>query len=138
MAVSLEARVPLLDLEVVRFAATLPEYMRIRGTTTKYVLRQTARDMLPPGISRRPKRGLSVPTDPWFRGALNHYVRDILLDGRTHRRGWFRKEAVERLLSRHAEGRENCETQLWILLMFEIWCRAVADKYSAVGALAAS
>lgn len=128
MAVSLEVRVPLLDLEVIQFASTLPGRLRIRGLTTKYLLRRIASRFLPAEITQRPKHGLSVPTDPWFRGKLEGFVREILFDRRTMERGFFRPQGVSDLLHRHTSGRENCETQIWILLIFELWMRRFMDS----------
>lgn len=131
MATSLEARVPFLDLDVIRFAARVPARLRIRGTTTKYLLRKLASSILPPSIAKQPKHGLSVPTAEWFRRPLLGYVREILLDSRTRRRGLFRSAAVEALIERHRTRQENCETQLWLLLVLELWMRNVLDRVNA-------
>jgi asparagine synthase (glutamine-hydrolysing) len=131
MAVSLEVRVPMLDLEVVRFAARCPSRMKLRGFTGKYVLRQVAKSRLPAAIGSKPKHGLSVPMDPWFRGRLKNYVHDILLDKVTLRRGLFSRAGLEQLLYRHASGQENCETQIWTLLMLELWMRQALDRQPA-------
>ena len=132
MAVSLEVRVPLLDLEVIQFASTLPGRFRIRGLTTKYLLRRIASSFLPAEITQRPKHGLSVPTDPWFRGRLEGFVRDILFARMTIERGFFRPQGVSDLLQQHTSGRENCETQIWILLIFELWMRRFMDSKPGV------
>jgi len=131
MAVSLEVRVPLLDLDVVRFAANCPSNMKIRGHTTKYLLRRIAKSRLPSLISSKPKHGLSVPIGIWFRGKLGDFVREILVDNRTASRGLLSRRGVEALLDRHASGKENCETQLWTLLILELWMRQVADPQTA-------
>ena len=127
MAVSLEVRVPLLDLEVVRFAARVPDQLRIRGVTTKYLLRRVADRLLPKAIVQKPKHGLSVPVDAWIRGKLKHYMLDILLDRRALNRDIFRPGAVAALFNRHVLGLENCEGQIWALLMLELWMRQVMD-----------
>ena len=134
MAVSLEVRVPLLDLEVVRFAARCPSQMKLRGLTTKYLLREIVKSRLPSVIAKKPKHGLSVPTDPWFRGRLKNYVRDILLDPMTLRRGLFSPAGLEQLIHRHTSGQENCEAQIWTLLMLELWMRQALDRQQVSGA----
>lgn len=128
MAVSLEVRVPILDLEVVSFAARVPDRLRIRGLTTKYLLRRVAERVLPRAIVHKPKHGFAVPVDAWIRGKLKEYMREILLDSRAVNRGLFRQAAVAALFDRHATGRENCETQIWTLLMFELWMQQVMDR----------
>jgi asparagine synthase (glutamine-hydrolysing) len=128
MAVSLEVRVPILDLNVVRFAASVPDRLRIRGFSTKYLLRQVAKRHLPDAIVRKPKHGFAVPVDAWIRGKLKDYMREILLDSRALRRGFFRPGAIEAVFNRHASGKENCDTQIWTLLMLELWMQASMDR----------
>lgn len=130
MAVSLEVRVPMLDLEVVRFSARCPDALKVRGITTKYILRRLAEQVLPKGLASMPKRGLAVPTDPWFRGQLKGFVRDSLLGGRLVSEGLLRREAVSGILERHANGRENCQGQIWTLLVFEQWAQRLPNRLS--------
>jgi asparagine synthase (glutamine-hydrolysing) len=87
MAHSIETRVPLLDHKLVEFAATIPPEMNLRNGTTKYVLKQAMRGILPDGIIDRPKQGFAVPLGYWFRGKLGPYVRDLLLGESARRRG---------------------------------------------------
>ena len=99
MAHSIETRVPLLDHKLVEFAATIPPEMNLRGGTTKYVLKQAMRGILPDGIIDRPKHGFALPLSYWFRGKLGAYVRDLLLGDTCqaprilqlplHRRTWW-------------------------------------------------
>lgn len=131
MASSLEVRVPMLDLDVVRFAARIPDSLRIRRFTTKYILRQVAKPLLPAAIIRKPKHGLAVPTDPWLRGRLKQYVRDILLDPGSVARGFFSPAAVETMLQRHSALKENCESRIWNLLVLELWMRQIGDVKTA-------
>src|SRR6185369_6842174 len=79
MAHSIEARPPLLDHKLVEFAATVPAHMRLRNGTTKYLLKEAMRGVLPDGIIDRPKQGFAVPVAQWFRGELSGFVRDLLL-----------------------------------------------------------
>jgi asparagine synthase (glutamine-hydrolysing) len=127
MAVSLEARVPMLDHRLIEFMARLPGSFKVRGLTTKYLLRRAVRRLLPPSVLSKPKHGFAVPTDPWFRGELKDYVFDILMDERTRQRGYFNVPYVEHLYNMHREGKEVYDTQLWLLLNFELWARTFLD-----------
>ncbi|HYE86621.1 MAG TPA: asparagine synthase (glutamine-hydrolyzing) [Vicinamibacterales bacterium] len=127
MAVSLEARVPLLDYRLVEFAMSIPSSYKFSGGVTKKVLRDAVRDLLPPRTMAKPKHGFAVPTDPWFRGELKQFAYDVLLDGRTRQRGLVNAASVERLWRAHQDGREVRDSHLWLLLNFELWARQYLD-----------
>jgi asparagine synthase (glutamine-hydrolysing) len=128
MAASLEARVPFLDHTLVEWAMSLPPRLKLRGRTTKWLLRQAFADMLPPATLRKPKHGFAVPTDPWFRGPLRQWTADILFDERTTRRGLFNPAAVRRVYDDHISGRQVADTLLWLLLNLELWQRVYLDR----------
>src|SRR5207253_11457843 len=88
MACSLEARLPLLDPRLVELAFRIPGRQKIRGLSTKLVLKQAVRDLVPPRTLRKRKHGFTVPLDPWFRGALRSFAFEVLLDDRARRRGY--------------------------------------------------
>jgi asparagine synthase (glutamine-hydrolysing) len=127
MAHSIETRVPLLDHKLVEFAATIPPEMNLRNGTTKYVLKQAMRGILPDGIIDRPKQGFAVPLGYWFRGKLGPYVRDLLLGESASRRGFFNAPYIEGLVAQHERGR-NLDLQLWTLISFELWARVFLDR----------
>jgi asparagine synthase (glutamine-hydrolysing) len=127
MAHSIETRVPLLDHKLVEFAATIPPEMNLRDGTTKYVLKQAMRGILPDGIIDRPKHGFAVPLGYWFRGKLGAYVRDLLLGESARRRGLFNGSYIESLVAQHERGR-NLDLQLWTLISFELWARVFQDR----------
>jgi asparagine synthase (glutamine-hydrolysing) len=127
MAHSIETRVPLLDHKLVEFAATIPPEMNLKGGTTKYVLKQAMRGILPDNIIDRPKHGFAVPLSYWFRGKLGAYVRDLLLGESARRRGLFNSSYIEDLVVRHEKGR-NLDMQLWTLISFELWARVFMDR----------
>ncbi len=131
MAWSLEARVPLLDHELVEFLAAVPPQWKLRGLTSKYLLRLAVRDLLPQDLLRKRKQGFSVPVGPWLRGPLHPAARDLLLDARARQRGWLRPEAVERLLEAHRSGRADHGHRLYALLGLEIWAREYVDRVPA-------
>jgi asparagine synthase (glutamine-hydrolysing) len=126
MGHSLEARVPLLDHKFAEFAATIPPELKLRGTTTKYVLKRALRGVLPDAIIDRPKRGFAVPLGRWFRGELSGFARDLLLSGASRERGLFNRKYVQELLRQLDAGRP-LDLQLWTLISFEMWCRTFFD-----------
>jgi asparagine synthase (glutamine-hydrolysing) len=127
MAASIESRVPFLDHKLVEFATHLPEAMKLRGWTTKYVLRRAMRGLLPSEILTRKKMGFPVPIESWFRGRYRHVVDEYVLSERVLKRGIFNPGYVRDLAARHASG-ENHAERLWMLVNFEIWLRRFFDR----------
>ncbi len=130
MAHSIEAREPLLDHKLVEFAATIPAELKLRQRTTKYIFKQAMRGILPDSIIDRPKQGFGVPLEHWFRGRLSSFVRDVLLSTRSRQRGIFNPAYIEKLLKIHESGRRR-DTELWLLISFELWCRTFLDRSAA-------
>ena len=128
MAFGLEARSPLLDHEVMEFAAALPPGLKLRGGTGKYLLKRAFADRLPPALLHRRKMGFGVPLDHWFRHDLRDLAHDTLLGQRARTRGLFRPEAVARLLEEHARGRAAWQYHLWNLLVLELWFQTFIDS----------
>ncbi len=121
MAAGLEVRAPLLDREVVELAAALPAKWKLRGFTTKYLLKEAARPWLPPGIVDRPKKGFGVPIGSWLRGPLSGLAQDLLNEDRLRRGGLFVPERVTRMLRAHLDGTADHRKPLWTVLAFELW-----------------
>ncbi len=128
MANSLEARVPFLDHQLMEFIATIPPRLKLKGTVTKYILKQAFSDFLPHPILTRGKMGFGVPVSRWFRNELKEYVHEILLDSRTLNRGYFKRKGVERLIDDHIALRYDHSAKIWALLFLEIWFRVFIDK----------
>ncbi len=128
MAHGLECRQPFLDYRVVELAAQMPLRLKLHGGRGKWVLRQAFADLLPGPIRRRRKMGFGVPLDYWFRNELKDYTRQVLLDPQTLGRGYFRPEAVRRLLDEHQQGHFDHSARLWALLVLELWHRQWAGK----------
>src|SRR5260221_1312179 len=122
MAHSLEVRVPLLDHRLVEFAATLPLPDRLRGRSTKHLLKRALQGLVPDAILQRPKRGFAIPLGRWFQGPLRGFARDLLLSPHSFARDVFERPALERLLSGPSDG--DLGLKLWTVLSFELWCRA--------------
>jgi asparagine synthase (glutamine-hydrolysing) len=127
MAASIESRVPFLDHCLVELAARMPAQWKLSGLTTKRVLREAARDLLPRSILERPKMGFPVPFAHWTRGAWHEAARDVLLDRRTRERGLLEAAAVERLLTDHRSGAVNGGDAIWALMNLELWFRTFID-----------
>jgi asparagine synthase (glutamine-hydrolysing) len=121
MALSLEARVPLLDHCLVELAWRLPLSTKIRGRTQKWVLRQMLSRHVPPSLFNRPKTGFGVPVGKWLRGPLKDWSADLLDRNRLKSEGIFDDSVVWRTWEAHQAGRGNHEHQLWAILMFQSW-----------------
>jgi asparagine synthase (glutamine-hydrolysing) len=127
MAASIESRVPFLDHELVEFAASLQPRLKLRRLTTKWILREAVRGILPPEILTRGKMGFPVPFGSWMRRRWDGVAREILLDRRTRERGVIEPAAVERLIASHASGAHDGGDAIWSLLNLELWYRTYID-----------
>ena len=121
MAVSLEVRAPFLDRRVAEYVAGLPLHYKLRGATAKYVLKRAVRDVVPPFVTRRGKKGFGVPVAEWLKGRLRPLARDLLSPARLRRHGLFDPAYVARLQDEHERGQANHRKLLWTLLVFELW-----------------
>ena len=126
MAASIESRVPFLDHELAAFVSTLPDHYRVKGLTTKWILREAGRSVIPAAILERKKVGFRVPVNRWFRGPMRGYLEEHLRAPDSKTRGYFDPQALDRVLDEHIEGRQNHEKLLWALLNLEIWHRQYA------------
>jgi asparagine synthase (glutamine-hydrolysing) len=124
MATSLETRAPLLDHQLVEYVAGLPTSYKLRGFTTKYLLKQAARPLLPAQILDRPKKGFGIPVARWLKAELRQPMLDLLSAERVKAGGLFEPATVTRLVREHLDGRHDHRKLLWTLLMFEWWREA--------------
>jgi asparagine synthase (glutamine-hydrolysing) len=132
MAASLEARVPLLDHTLVEFVCRrISARMKLKGLTTKYILKQAVRDLVPSEILNRPKQGFGVPIDQWINQELRARVRETLTEPRSMQRGYIEPRYVSVLLNEHERGRRDHATQLWALFVLELWSRLFIDRPAA-------
>lgn len=132
MAASLEGRVPFLDHELVEYIASLPSELKIRKLTTKYILKEALRPLLPASIINRRKHGFGVPIGEWFKKELKSYTADLFHDQTTIQRGYLNHEYVLSLLDEHQKGTQDYSSQLWAVLVFELWCREYLDTPAQV------
>src|SRR5215831_2732725 len=128
MAASIESRVPFLDHKLVEFAVSLPDSWKLSGLTTKRVLREAMKTVLPASILNRPKMGFPVPLGSWLRDGWHATASAVLLDSRSRQRGIVDANNVEALLRDHASGRVNATDRIWSLLNLELWFRTFIDK----------
>jgi asparagine synthase (glutamine-hydrolysing) len=123
MAYAVEVRPPFLDSRIVDFAARLPERFKLRGSTSKLVLRHLMRDKLPKSVLTRPKIGLDIPIHEWFRGPLRGFLQDTLSQEAIASTGVFAWPVVERLIGRHLRREENLGYHLWGLVTLLTWMK---------------
>jgi asparagine synthase (glutamine-hydrolysing) len=116
-----------LDSELVRFAAAIPSELKLKGTTTKHILKQAFADLVPPEIVHRPKHGFGVPVGRWFRTSWRDYIQEMLLSPRALQRGYFIEAGLRWLIDQHVSGRRDFGHALWTLLTLELWHRAFID-----------
>jgi asparagine synthase (glutamine-hydrolysing) len=131
MAVSLETRVPLLDVEVARAAWRIPTAMHLRDGRGKWVLRHLLERHLPRSLFERPKSGFAMPVASWLRAELRGWAESLLDPVRLQREGYFRVAAIERRWREHLRGIEDWSGHLWTVLMFEAWLEDFGRRAAA-------
>lgn len=138
MAVSLEARAPLLDHRLIEFVGRIPPELKFRKGTLKYIFKRAVEGIVPSEILHRPKQGFGVPIDEWINAQLREQIRDTLMSSRMRQRGYLSVKYVQTLLDEHESGRRDHSARLWALFMLEKWARLFMDGEGARGERASS
>jgi len=123
MAVSLEVRAPILDHRIVEFSWRLPQSLKLRGATGKWILRQVLYRRVPRSIVDRPKKGFSVPIDRWLRGPLRQWAADLLSEDDLRAGGLLNPAPIARAWRDLLDGRRQTGAALWAIVMFQAWKR---------------
>jgi asparagine synthase (glutamine-hydrolysing) len=118
---SLEVRVPFLDYRMVELAFSMPGNLKIHRGRTKYILKETFKDILPTILCNRPKAGFEVPISKWLKEDLNFLVKDYLCKERITEQGIFDFVLVEDLIQKHMSNRTDTSWILWNLIVFQHW-----------------
>jgi len=121
MASSLEVRAPFLDYELVEFVTGLPPGLKLKGLTSKYILKKAMKNLLPNEVIQRKKKGFGVPIAKWVKGPLKELFEDLLSPDRIKREGFLNPEYVTSLLQDHLHNTKDNRKQLWTLLVWELW-----------------
>ena len=127
MANSLEARVPLLDHELIEFVLSIPSHLKLKGLETKHILKKAMAGIVPDEILFREKQGFGVPIGKWINLQLRDRIVGDLGDRRTLERGLFNVGYIQTILNEHSSGRRDHSHELWVLWMFELWQRKYID-----------
>lgn len=121
MSVGLEGREPLLDHRIVEFAAQLPSSMKYNNGSKKHLLKKITHQYIPAHLMERPKMGFGLPVYEWFRGDLKHYLFQYICKEKMSRHGLFDEMYAEKIRDYYLAGKKGYETQVWFLLVFQLW-----------------
>ncbi len=125
---SLEVRVPFLDHKLVEFVFNLPNKWKLKGTESKYILKEWLEDFMPSEIINRKKAGFEVPVDKWFRGALSDFTNDLLGSQKFKERGIFENDKIGKYLRKHQKGEKSFGKEIFTLIILELWMREFLDE----------
>jgi asparagine synthase (glutamine-hydrolysing) len=121
MAHGLEVRVPFLDHRFVELVTGIPETLKLKGFTTKYLWKKAIRGRIPDEIGKRGKKGFGIPIAKWLCGELRDLMLELLSEKRLKKQGIFNLSTVKRLVSDHLAHRVDNRKKLWNLLIFQLW-----------------
>ena len=123
MAVSLEARTPFLDHELIEFAWSLPLDVKLHNGHSKWILRQVLNRYVPQALTNRPKMGFGIPIEHWLSGPLRSWAEELLDERSLHHEEIFDVSLIRNLWNEYCNGKKHLYSQLWSILMFQAWLR---------------
>jgi asparagine synthase (glutamine-hydrolysing) len=121
MFASLEVRAPFLDYRLVEFVNSLPYHLKLKGWTTKYILKQVMKGKLPDNIINRPKKGFGIPVAKWIRKELKGLALELLEESKIKKQGIFNYPYIKQLLNEHFSGHRDNRKLIWTLMIFQMW-----------------
>lgn len=128
MAWALETRAPILDYRLVELANSIPLKYKIKGFNGKVIFKEAMKEFLPEQILHKKKHGFAVPTNAWFKDKLKNYLFEVLFDSETKSRGYFNYDYIDKIYKLYQTKSQYLDSQLWLLLNFELWCRRFLDQ----------
>ena len=121
MAVSLEARVPLLDHRIVEFARDMPLTYKFREGQQKWILKEILGNYVPKKLTNRGKKGFGIPIDSWLRGPLKDFADDIIMNKEIDKQGYLDSAEITKIWKEHLDGRRRWHIPIWRILIFQMW-----------------
>ncbi|MFA5778943.1 MAG: asparagine synthase (glutamine-hydrolyzing) [Elusimicrobiota bacterium] len=118
---SQECRVPFLDLEMINLSEKIPVDLKLRGLTTKYILRKALKEFLPDEIAKLPKKGLAMPTSFWLQNELKNFTNEIISDAESRNSGMFNFNYIKQIQKEHTEGKRDNTRKITCLISFFLW-----------------
>ena len=128
MATSLEARVPFMDVELMRLCARIPGRYKLNGRVTKYVLKKAMEPYLPKDLIHRQKTGFGAPLRKWVQKELHEVIHDLLGPDQLRKRGLFQPEFVQQILNENDSGQADHAYLIYALLNLELWQQTFLDR----------
>jgi asparagine synthase (glutamine-hydrolysing) len=125
MAASLEGRSPFLDHEIVEWSARLPDHLKVKGRSGKYLLKKAFAKELPDAIKGRGKQGFGIPVSAWFRGSLYDWSKQMLLGQGSSLHQWFDASVLAKLIDEHKSARVDHGKRLYALSMLAVWANSL-------------
>ena len=125
MAASIEARSPFLDHKLVEWSARVPDHLKLRGRSGKYLLKKAFAGHLPENVRKHRKQGFGIPIGTWFRGPLREWSKELLLGNGGTLNQWFNRDAIDTLLTEHRTGRMDHGKRIYALTMLALWERSL-------------
>jgi asparagine synthase (glutamine-hydrolysing) len=123
MAASIEPRSPFLDHKMVEWSARLPDHLKVRGRSGKYLLKKAFADYLPENVRKHRKQGFGIPLSAWFRGPLYDWSKELLVSNGSSLTQWFDRKMMTSLLEEHRAGRVDHSKRIYALTMLALWMK---------------